>query len=236
MNMNFETLSVEPNGHRVRTKIKAMVTRLRDESYISAVQGPFDCRYCGSQPELLMLAGDVVRAKEPCPYPGGITTEITISVPSGKILVTDDLRPVYDCERGPFITLNSSLGQARLVEAMAAIGCAYGPVGDGDLGLYRTGPDSYIIARPDYDRDGEPSLPEDTLLAGIVTGLLAYSIADFEDWKARGGDPERLDWNWTDTVVEVNPGTYRFVHHSEAHGFNGDSAGTVVFAHVERIG
>jgi len=232
VNISVERLSVEPNGHRIPTTIRAAVTRLGGASYVSAM-GPSNCRFCGESPNLLLVAGETVRAQDPCPYPNGITTDITINVPSGRIIVTDDLRPVYDREPVPFVTLNSSLGQARRVEAMASIGCAYGPVSS-CAGLYRTGPDSYIIASPDYDQDDEPSLPEDTLVAEVAINRWAYSIADIEDWKARGGDPEQVEWTYT--VADVAPGTYRFVHHSEAHGFNGEAPGTVVFAHVERIG
>jgi hypothetical protein len=234
MNFSIEKkkLSVEPNGHRIPTTIRAMVSCLGGESSSVLAIGPTNCRYCGESPHLILVADETARAQDPCPYPNGITTDITINVSSGRIIVTDDLRPVYDCDPEPFVTLSSSLGQARLVEAMASIGCAYGPVRS-CAGLYRTGADSYIIASPDYDQDDEPSLPEDTLLAEVATNRWSYSIADFEDWKARGGGPEQLEW--TNTVVDVTPGTYRFVHNSEAHGFGG-APGTVVFAQVERIG
>jgi hypothetical protein len=115
---------------------------------------------------------------------------------------------------------------------MAAIGCAYGPVSNSCPGLYRTGPDTYVIANPDCEEES-PSLSDDTLLAGICTDLWAYSIPDFEHWTSRGGTAEKL--NGAETIVEVRPGTYRFTHHSGERGFDPHAPETVIFAHVERI-
>ncbi|MFD6115524.1 hypothetical protein ACFWG0_36315 [Streptomyces yangpuensis] len=108
-----------------------------------------------------------------------------------------------------------------------------GPVGNSCPGLYRTGPDSDIIASPRYDDDDNPSLPESARLAGICTDLWAYPISDLEHWKSQGGDSANL--GWSDTVVEVPPGTCRFIHHSGERGFDRDAVETVTFAHVERI-
>ncbi|MCZ1021106.1 hypothetical protein [Streptomyces noursei] len=182
---------------------------------------------------MFRVVEDAVEVVDPCPYPDGITTTITLDVPSGKLLVTDDLRPVFNWDDNVIADYNTVLGQAQAVEAMAAVGCAYGPVGNSCPGLYRTGPDSYIIASPRYDDDDNPSIPESTRLAGICTNLWAYSLADFEHWKAKGGDPAEL--GWTGTVVDVPPGAYRFTHHSGERGFDSDSLETVIFAHIECV-
>ncbi|TDD47520.1 hypothetical protein E1286_17205 [Nonomuraea terrae] len=132
-----------------------------------------------------------VSVQDPCPYPDGITTTITIEVPSGKLLVTDDLRPIFDWDEGNLASYNSALGQAQAVELMAAIGCAYEPTSNCGLGLYRTGPDSYIIATPSYDEDENPSPPDSACLASICTELWAYSICCYSNWLSRGGDPAK---------------------------------------------
>ncbi|ATM24778.1 hypothetical protein SMD44_p10279 (plasmid) [Streptomyces alboflavus] len=118
------------------------------------------------------------------------------------------------------------------MKAMAAIGCAFGPVLHG-VNLYRTGPDSYVVANPTLDEYGDPVVPGATHVASICTDLWAYSIADFEHWKSRGGDPSKL--GWSDTVVDVTSGVYQFTNHQGERGFEADSAETVIFAHVERI-
>lgn len=192
------------------------------------------CQICGQHPKYQVIE-DAAHVQAPCPHPDGITTTINLSVPSGKLLVSDNLRPVYDWTDDSLLHYDSVLGRARAIEAMAAIGCAFGPASDRSLGLYRTEPDRYIIATPwiDFDNDEAPSIPEDTRLADICTDVWAYSIADYEDWISKGGDPETLDGG--DTIVNVTPGTYQFVHHSGERGFDFDVDETVIYAHVERI-
>lgn len=229
--MSIETLPLKANGHVLSRESKVEVYLPLDGGEPVILGSAYACAICGIRPKL-QLTEDAVQVQDPCPYPNGMTTEITLSVPSGKILVTDDLRPVYDWDDDAFASYNTVLGQAQVVKAMAAIGCAYGPVGNSCPGLYRTGQGSYIIASPRRVEDDNLSIPEDTCLANIVTDLWAYSIADFEHWKARGGNPDKL--GWTDTVVDIPPGTYRFTHHSGERDFD-DDADTVIFAHVERI-
>ncbi|MFI1769098.1 hypothetical protein ACH41H_44700 [Streptomyces sp. NPDC020800] len=234
--MNFEitepkTLPLETNGHVLSFsgKTEAEVYFIAGIPQVSGVA--YDCGVCDERPKY-RVTDTAIEVENPCPYPDGLTTEITLEVPSGKIVVTDDLR-LYRYDDTGFASYNSALGQAQAIQAMAAAGCAYGPVGNTCPGLYRTGPDTYVVARPGYDEDDNPDLPEDDSLAGIVTDLWAYSIADFEHWKSRGGDPETL--GWTETVVDITPGTYRFTHHTGERDFDPDAPGAVVFAHVERI-
>jgi len=228
----IDTLPLNPNGHLISHTGDVDVLRLPGEGAPMIVMDARDCAVCDQRPALRIDA-DAVYAQDPCPYPEGITTTITLDVPSGKIIVTDDLRPFYDWDERTFAGYNSTLGQAQAIEAMAAVGCAYGPVGNSCPGLYRVGPDEYVIASPEYDEDENPSLPDSDRLAAICTDLWAYSIADFEHWKSRGGDPAKL--GWSDNVVDVPPGTYRFVHHSGERTFDRDAAGTVVFADIQRI-
>lgn len=230
MNIEHLTLPVDANGHWYPQGTTVDVVRLDGELFPGSA--PPSCGSCDQRPDM-HLGDDVAQILAPCPHPDGVTTEITIDVPSGRLLVSDDLRPVFTWDDTGSASYNSVLGQAHAIEAMAAVGCAYGPVGNTSPGLYRTGPDSYIIASPGYDEDENPSLPEDTCLASVCTDLWAYSLSDFEHWKTRGGDPNSL--GWSDTVVDVAPGRYRFTHHSGERGFDRDSVDTVTFAHVERI-
>jgi hypothetical protein len=230
--MRIEKLPVTVTAGHVFAWNEAEVYRLDGHEPIA---GPIElgCKVCDTQPTC-QVVGDAVHVLDPCPYPDGITTEITISVPSGKILVSDDLRPVFDWPDPPAVRHSSTIGQAQAVKDMAAIGCAFGPAWNCGLGLYRTGPDRYIVARPGYNEDDdEPSIPGATYLAGICTDIWTYAIADYELWRSRGGDPDKL--GWSDNVVDVTPGTYRFIHHSGERGFDHESPGDVIYAHVERI-
>ncbi|GLX06757.1 hypothetical protein [Microbispora sp. NBRC 16548] len=229
--MSIARLPLQSNGHMIPRWSEVEV--LRPFGGVEPlVMGADPCAVCGRPPKF-QVTEDAIRVQDPCPYPNGITSEITIDVSSGKLLVSDDLRPIYDWDDSGLADYTTALGQAQAVEAMAALGCAYGPASNCELGLYRTSPDHYIIATPGYDDDEVPSLPKSDCLASICTDLWAYSIADFEQWKKRGGDPARLDW--TDTVVDVPPGTYRFIHHSGERGFDRDAAETVIWAHIERL-
>ncbi|WP_328973633.1 hypothetical protein [Streptomyces sp. NBC_00239] len=196
------------------------------------------CATCDESPRFVLRDG-TVHVQEPCAYPMGITTEITLNVPSGKLIVTDDLRDVYDVDFDAGASYNSALGQAQVVEAMAAIGCAFAPVGDSSPNLYRDGANNYVIASPLYDDNDVPHLPEALAeaecLAEISTELWAYSIADFEDWKAKGGTPgSKLLGEYT--VADVAPGTYKFTLHVGERGFDKfDFDTTRVFTHIERV-
>ncbi|MET9657873.1 hypothetical protein [Streptomyces sp. NPDC006510] len=198
--MTIERLPLQANGHLISRKAEVDVLRFDGrEPYVSGAA--YRCAVCDRRP-VFRVTDSAVHVQEPCPYPDGITTKITIDVPSGKLLVTDDLRPAFNWDDNAIADYNSTLGQAQAVEAMAAVGCAYGPVGNSCPGLYRTCPDSYIIASPCYDDDDKPSLPESACLANICTDLWAYSIVDLEHWKAKGGDPAKLGWI---DVVDVHP-------------------------------
>ncbi|MCX4682334.1 hypothetical protein OG413_44945 [Streptomyces sp. NBC_01433] len=224
-----ETLPLQTNGHKFPGVNEAEVMWFDGTPF---VQTTLNCVVCDMYPKR-QVVDKAVHALGPCPYPDGITTKITLNVTSGRIIVAADLRPVYNWDSHAVASYNSALGQAQASEAMAAIGCAYGFVLHG-AGLYRTGRDSYIIANPERNEYGEPVLPEGDRLAGISGALWAYSIADFEHWKARGGDPATFDR--PHTVVDVPPGTYQFVNHQGERDFVADSADTVIFTHVERIG
>lgn len=227
----MRNLVFRPNGHLLGKDDGQLV------SYSDTVSHVFEtvsrCGMCGERPEY--YADDkTVTVRTPCPYPDGVTTVIRLEVPSGKLVVTDDLRPAYDWRDSDLTaSYNSVLGQHQAVLAMAAQGCAYGPVGNTCPGLYRTGEDTYVIAIPDYDEKADAEiLPESwTELAGIITDLWAYSIADYEDWQAKGGDNTG---GWY-RVVNVPPGTYEFTHHTGERGFDRDAPGTVVFADIRKV-
>ncbi|GAA1623960.1 hypothetical protein GCM10009733_020750 [Nonomuraea maheshkhaliensis] len=231
--MSIYRLPLEANGHLISRKSELEVLRLDIGGQLVVFgEDHYRCAFCDQWPTFNITEA-VVAVRDPCPYPDGITTTITFNIPSGKLLVADDLRPIYDWYDTNFASYSSAIGKAQAIKAMAAIGCAFGPASNCGLGLYRTGPDNYIIATPTYDDDDNPSIAEDTQLAKICTDLWAYSMVDFQAWKTRGGDPAKLGYG--DTVVDIPPGTYQVVHHSGERGFEWDIAETVVWAHMERI-
>lgn len=233
---------VEENSHRIwggRTATRALDITPDDggPEVVGLLDIAHPCWLCGHS-VTFDVTTERARATTPCPIPDGTTTVITLAVPSGKILVTDDLRPVYTAPREVERTLpdyNGGFGQAQYTRATADLGCAYGYVGNSCPTLYRTGPDTYVIANGAYDDDtDEVTVPDGwTDLATICTDLWAYSVADYADWCARGGNPTTL--GWTDTVVDVPPGTYEFTHHTAEASFGMAADGVTVYAHVRRL-
>lgn len=192
----------------------------------------YDCWNCGEILETEILAEEV-KVTTSCTLPDGITTTIRLEVPSGKIIVTDDLRPVYNGFSDSFASYNTAMGQAQVVEEFARQGCAFGPVGNSCPTLYRTGDGTYVIASPDYDEDtNEPVLPDGwEPVTWICTDLWAYSIADYDDWASKGG----AVGDWNDRVIDIPAGTYEFTHHAMEKGFDGYAEGTVVYADIRKI-
>lgn len=202
----------------------------------SVIEGNRDCGVCG---EYVTFSPTEDRssmvASSECSLPDGITTKIFLTVSSGKIIVTDDLRPVYgDFDESKFVSYNSARGQAQVIEAYAAQNCAYGPVGNSCPSLICTGEGKYVIVSPSEDED------EDILgnkLAWVCTDLWAYSIADYQEWLDRGGDLSKL--GWSDNVIDFPNGVYEFTHHSGEKQFmkNEDNwYSSLVFAHIRKVG
>lgn len=237
-------LPLHANGHQVVPSGLPDEVEVFDFSEVPAMQeippyvscgSIFACGWCGAYPKM-RVDGDAVHIDEPCPAAGGITTVIRLEVPSGKIIVADDLRGVYDgFDHDGFASYNSALGQHQVIEAMAELGCAFGPVGNSCPSLWKTGEDTYQIARmPQDDEDEYAPVPEGSeRLAGIITDLWAYSIADYGDWLAKGGAPVE-ELGWTVSVVEIPAGTYEFTHHSGERDFD-DDADHVVWADIKKV-
>ncbi|MFF2228666.1 hypothetical protein ACFVV7_35700 [Streptomyces globisporus] len=217
----------ETNGH-VFVRDEAEVYRVDG---CPPIAGPIDlgCRSCAKQPARRVAEG-AVHVLDPCPYPDGIRTEITVSVPSGKLIVADDLRPAYDFD-GAAARYNTDLGKAQMIHGMASIGCAFGPAPTGGLGLYRTEPDRYLIASPGPADGNGPTMPGAELLAPIDTVVWSYAIADYEHWINRGGTPDGLD---SYAIVDVPAGRYTFTHLSLARSFDHEAPGDVIYAHIQR--
>lgn len=226
------TRAFDANGHNFGDTVEVEVLEF-ENGMTSVMTHVGRCQYCAGRAAPVLDAG-VIRATTTCSLPDGLTTVVEVDFPSGKVLVTDDLRPIYDVDDEGLEDYGSALGQSQYIKAMAEVGCAYGPVLNTCPSLYRTGDDTFVVASAEYDEATDTVVDFGGVeLAKVVTDLWAYSLADYEDWKARGGDPKGL--GWTHTVVDVTPGRYRFTCHSGERGFKPHGPGLVVFAHVERV-
>lgn len=250
LNVNGHLVSREP-----MTEISAFVYDIGGEKVTQPMVSELfvSCGMCGEYPKY-DVSKEGVKLSGPCADVRGITTTITLDVPSGKIVVDDDLRPLFNgFDRENFADYNSARGQAQVIEAFAEDKCAFGPVGNSCPDLWRTGEDTYIIARKpwaapgdDWADEGDVPPPEGAeKLAGICTDLWAYSIADYDEWIRRGGvmvgnykkhlgkvvhEPEQ----WTTTIVEIPAGSYEFTHHSGELDFD-DDADDVVWCDIRKV-
>jgi hypothetical protein len=241
--VTVKNLPLHANSHQVTqegtTEVTVFFTKPIpgiDPNLLSGIYNTFGCHWCGRRPPM-RVEDDGVYIDEACTVPEGITTVIHLEVPSGTIIVRDDLRAVYDVDRDDLADYNSVLGQAQYVEAMAQLGCAYGPVGNSCPDLWKTGKDTYVIGKMPYDEETDEQIvtpPGSVKLAGVCTGLWAYSIADYQDWLSKGGETVE-ELGWTSTLVEVPPGTYQFTLHSGEKGFDHWGENGVIFADVKKV-
>jgi len=224
-------LPVESNGHEFGSVKTLNGIGYGGEFPLTAMLDTA-CFFCDGGKEVHVTETSVIPI-EPCPLPEGITTEIILRVPSGKIIVSDNLGPVYDAfdhERVKFASYNSAKGVAQVIEAFAEQGCAFGYVGNSCPRLYPDGEGRYIIASPGYDEETDEYTSPGIEMAWICTDLWAYSIADYEDWLRKGGNARPYD-----TIVEIPAGVYKFTHHTGKRGFNAYAEGIVVYANIEKI-
>jgi hypothetical protein len=264
---NLEYLKAEQTGFSREDAAAGAPIDWMNPAFVYA--GAFNCATCDEYPSFSVEvdeAGEPVKlvAKNACALTEGVPMVIELAVPSGKIIVTDSLRPVFDFD---LLNYNSKAGQAEAQQIMAAQGCAFGPVGNSSPSLVRicdAESRSFVIS--DFDEELEPGdegYVVGEMLADICTDLWAYSIADLDHfvatarakfeaadaeereklmrrelfaWAVQPGDPrDRIEQlGWTVTVVDVTPGTYRFTHHTGERGFD-DDAWPAVYAHVELV-
>lgn len=220
--------------HNPEQTLNAMISEFDDGTrFAPVVHTVFSCNWCDAYPgfEVTGKASDpndplTLVAKTECPIPDGLISVIDLAVPSGRIIVADDLRPVYDPEMQPDPGYNSVAGQVQFTHLMAAVGCAYGPVGNTSPSLVRVGDGRYEIVSFDEDE----GYGQETL-ASICTDLWAYSIADYDHWLSQGGDSEDLEFL---DVVDVEPGVYHFTHLTGLRGFD-DETWPTVYATIELL-
>lgn len=209
----------------------------------------FSCHTCDAYPGL-KYTDTTASMDSDCPYPDGFPEiKVRIDVPSGQLIINDSLRDVYtdlDDLVDKRASYNSKLGQKQAIEHYATQGCAYGPVGNSSPSFYLTGNDEYKIVSPGYDDDDElitPAYADGNELASIDTCLWAYSIADYGDFKAKGGFETmrrgyfgELQTEADVAIVDVTPGTYEFTYYGGAARFDDHwSPSDTVWASVKRV-
>ena len=193
-----------------------------------------ECWRCGKHLKL-ETNGKVVRvAGEPCKYPLGYpNTQWELNVPSGKIVVANDLREIFPLPRGEGSgpCVNFLAGRENTTLMYAAQGLAHANVGNSCPGVYSLGEGKFKIAKPAPEERWDkrrrtfvstkaPPMQGERI-AWVCTDLWWYSICDFEEYLRRHAKftPERALLEG----VAIRPGVYKFTHYDRSDGGEGET-------------
>lgn len=213
-------------------------------------RGPRECGLCGADDLLVETNGKAVRiAGDFCPYSDGFpVTEWEMNVPSGKLVVANDLRVLFPLPEGDddIESINTTLGCHQTTLAYAAVGMAHGSVGNSCPSVYKLPKgQGYSIGTVSGVSRGARQVTR------ICTDLWWYSICDKDEFdrrcqkfsdqivkrKRKGSkvpaeDPVKVALeHWACEIVDVEPGVYRF-----RHDYNIDrNEYKVVFTRFERV-
>lgn len=166
---------------------------------------------------------------------------IEISVPSGRLIATDDLRLVKHFDIEAPLSINYGFGLDVWAKEFAErANTAYAFVGNTSPSVTRR-PDGLIqVVTPAWSEGEDPGFNDDeTVITKICTDLWATMLTDYQNWLDHAG-PEVAAANAgsgfdTYTVFEVTPGKYRWTVYSHSDRFDRDNLGRTVYAELELI-
>lgn len=175
-----------------------------------------------------------------CSLAEGTTNTLRLSVPSGRIVVKDDLRGQYPLPESR--DMDSVEGQIRLMDYMALTGSIFLPVSNTSPSIYETGENSFAvsngISQEEYGDGSEwventVTVEEDwEEVASVCTDLWAVSMADYDDYLSKGGEPVHNNVFGETNVFTVAPGLYGITYHGHEKGVDiHDFSGTL--AHMK---
>lgn len=173
-----------------------------------------DCSCCGEKSLGLETDGHMLRfSGPPCAYPDGLpVTEWELNVPSGQIVVANDLRELFPVDDD--FDVCTTIGCHRTTLAYAEAGMSHAYVGNSCPGVYLCKDGTYKIANPPAGGKDDPSFEGDCV-AGVTTDLWWYSMCDREEFRRRCKRFKVKTSDFSHTVVRVEPGVYRFRHHND---------------------
>jgi len=220
---------------------KTAMDRWIDLGSASGSLGHEGCSYCGAKRFHVETNGLALRLTgEPCALPNGFEpNEWELNVPSGKILVANDLRRWFPLPEGDgdIQSVNTVIGCRQTAQAYAAVGMSHAFVGNTCPGVFKLADGSFKIANEPYDDADEKtrSAFEGERVAGICTDLWWYSLCDSDEFDRRlkkfGGT--RKDKSIE--TIDVKPGVYRFRHHDDSSRDRDTAEGETVYATFEWV-
>jgi hypothetical protein len=190
------------------------------------------CSCCGAEDFETETNGLVLRITgEPCRFPKGLPpTEWELNVPSGKLVVANDLRAVFPLPEDEDFNINTTRGCSLTALAYAGNGLSHAFVGNSCPGVYACKDGSFKIANgpseekwngKEYVKIKPAPVFDGKKLAGICTDLWWYSICDYDEFKRRLKHFKAKAKDFNVNIVDVKPGVYRFSHDEDARRHDG---------------
>jgi hypothetical protein len=186
---------------------------------------PFSYETCYECGERLPITfdGKTFKAESKCQFPEGMPAySIDLPVPSGKLVIANDLRRLFDDEfkvaalkkgmGGSFnFDLNTAMGCRQVFETYGSLGMAHGFVGNTCPGVYRVDENTLTLSMVKCEEDFgdviKAEIPGEHV-AGVCTDLWWYSIMDYDKYVEKAGkEPDRHC-----NIVDVKPGIYKVTH------------------------
>lgn len=178
---NKETFQVEGDiyGHTVDSP----------DSFVTSMQGMFDCKLCGAYPNLSVDQANsekliFIAGEKPCEFPDGFTYEVTLNVLSDELVFSDFFNVPGEREALLKKDINSKVGQKLLAEWLQERNIGYTQLSDGGYEVYRNIASGDIYIGELYDQDVDDDvLPEGhELLGHISCDVFAVCMTDSETY------------------------------------------------------
>lgn len=160
--------------------------------------------------------GQVIRCVSSCKQPNGPPpVEWELNVPSGRMVVANDLRSLFPVLEEYNVDNCSGIKNTSL--EYAQWGLAHGFLGNTSPRVYQVEEGSYKVASTVWDEDDKDPL-ETSKVASICTDLWWYSICDFSEFKLRLEHFKAKQKDYRVEVIDVKPGVYRFTQYGPPRG------------------
>ncbi len=165
------------------------------------------CGECGKRLPIT-FNGLTFKAESKCQFPEGMPAYSSdLPVPSGKLVVANDLRRLFDDEyeevvlgengKGWGFDINTVAGCRQVFETYGLLGMAHGYVGNTCPDMYRIDENTLTLSTIKCDAETwdqiEAEVPGESV-AGVCTDLWWYSIMDYDEYVRRAGEkPDNID-------------------------------------------
>lgn len=151
--------------------------------------------------------------------------EVELDVPGGKLICGDYLGEIFDLKE--HFDLNTRLGLKQATESYAKNKLLHGYVGNSCPSVYLDQDKIYIGHNGKKPGDKMPLIPG-RKVGSVTTELWWYSIADYDEFVRRGGNPKDPSF----FTIKVSPGRYVLRHKLCHHG--GWENSPFVYATIEK--